>query len=199
LLIISIDRSDNIGSLICPHRTGQIPDLDGRLNPILDTSNRTYLYASNIAINGGENQPATFEIGKPLTLEDRNGVTMIVVFLRIKGDSSLMQYKKVETNKPIASQQTGRINGLVIEAGGNIVNSGEILAHKEQFVVLRAAQNITHSGKIKLSDNSDNNKTFIQQITNNQTVAIVIGGLILVLVLYFIYKYTGVDLSNLQS
>ena len=51
-LNITIEKSDNIGSLICPHRTGQIPGLDGRLNPILDTSNRTYLYASNIAING---------------------------------------------------------------------------------------------------------------------------------------------------
>src|SRR3989338_7319192 len=35
-LNISIEKNDNIGSLICPHRTGQIPNLDGGLNPILD-------------------------------------------------------------------------------------------------------------------------------------------------------------------
>ena len=32
----------------------------GRLNPIRDTSDRTYLYASNIAINEGQQQPVTF-------------------------------------------------------------------------------------------------------------------------------------------
>ena len=196
-LNISIEKNDDIGSLICPNRTGYISGLDGRLNPILDTSNRTYLYADNIAINGGENQPATFEIGKPVTLEDRNGVTLIAIFLRIKGDSSLLQYKKIETSNPIASQQTGHIKGLVIEAGGSIINSGEILAHKDQFVILRAAKDVNHSGKINLSGSSGD-KTFIEWITNNQTAAIVIGGLILVIVLYFIYRYTGVNLSNLQ-
>jgi len=195
-LNIVIEKNDDVGSLICPNRTGNIPGIDGRLNPILDTSNRTYLYADNIAINGGENQPATFEIGKPMTLEDRNGVTMAVVFLRIKGDSSLLQYKKVQTSNTI-SQQTGHIRGLVIEAGGNINNSGEILAHKDQFVVLRAAKDVNHSGKIILSSNSDD-KTFIERITNNQTVAIVIGGLILAFAIYLVFKYTGVNLSNIQ-
>ena len=194
-LHITIEKNDDIGSLICPS-TGYIPGLDGRLNPILDTSNRTYLYANNIAINRGENQPATFEIGKPITLEDRNGVTMVVVFLRIKGDSSLLQYKKVEINHS-TSKQTGHIKGLVIEAGGNINNSGEILADKDQFVVLRAAKDVNHSGKINLSGGSDS-KTFIERITNNQTVAIVIGGLILAIALYLILKYTGVNLSGLQ-
>ncbi len=152
---------------------------------------------NNIAINGGESQPATFEIGKPITLEDRNSVTMTVVFLRIKGDSSLLQYKKIETINSMASQQTGHIKGLVIEAGGSINNSGEIFAHKDQFVVLRAAKNVNHSGKINLSGVSDD-KTFIERITNNQNAAIIIGGLILGLVFYFIYRYAGVNLSNFQ-
>lgn len=195
-LNITIEKNDDIGSLIC-ESTGYIPGLDGRLNPILDTLNRTYLYADNIAINGGQNQPATFEIGKPIMLEDRNGVTMTVVFLRIKGDSSLLQYRKIETNNSIVPQQTGYIKGLVIEAGGSINNSGEILAHKDQFVILRAAKDVKHSGKINLSSGSDE-KTFIERITNNQTVAIVIGGLILAVALYFIFRYTGVNLSNLQ-
>lgn len=194
-LNISIKKNDDIGSLICPG-TGYIPGLDGRLNPILDTSSRTYLYADNIAINGGENQPATFEIGKPVTLEDRSGVTMAVVFLRIKGRLSLLQYKKVEVSNPM-HQQAGHIKGLVIEAGGNINNSGEILAHKDQFVVLRAAKDVNYSGTISLISSSDN-KSFIERITNNQTVAIVIGGLILAVALYFIFRYTGVNLSNTQ-
>lgn len=196
-LNISIEKNDDIGSMICPNRTGHISGLDGGLNPILDTSNRTYLYATNIAINGGENQPATFEIGKPITLEDRNGVVMTVVFLRIKGSSSLLQYKKVKKDNSVAYLQNGHTKGLVIEAGGSIISSGEILAHKDQFVVLRAAKDINHSGKINLSGNSGH-KTFIERITNNQTAAIILGGLILAIVFYLIYKYSGVNLSNLQ-
>ncbi len=45
------------GSVVFDESTGHVPGLAGRLNPILDTSHRTYLYASNIAINGGQNLP----------------------------------------------------------------------------------------------------------------------------------------------
>jgi hypothetical protein len=189
-LNVSIERHDNIGSLICPNRTGHIPGLEGRLNPILDTSNRMYLYADNIAINGGENQPATFEIGKPLTLEDRKGVSMVVVFLRIKGDSSLLQFKKIEESKNLnLHPKTGHIQGLIIEAGGNIINSGEILAHKDQFLILRAAKDVNHSGKIQMSDGSD--RGLIKPV--------IIGVLIIVIaaaILFGIYKLTGVNLSS---
>ena len=42
---ITLPRKDNIGSITI-HRAGQIPGLMGDLNPILDSSNRTYLYAN---------------------------------------------------------------------------------------------------------------------------------------------------------
>lgn len=188
-LEVTLERNDNIGSLICPNRTGYIPGLDGRLNPILDTSNRTYLYADNIAINGGQNQPATFEIGKPITLEDKNGVVMAVVFIRIKGDSSLLQYKRVQVNNPPVPQM-GHIKGLVIEAGGSITNSGEILAHKDQFVVLRAAKNVDHSGKISMGGDVS---------TKDSVKQVIIGVLIIVIaagILFVIYKWTGINLSD---
>jgi len=69
--------TENTGSVLC-HSTCYIPGLEGRLNPILDTSNRTYLYADNIAINGGQNQPASFKVNHPFELEDCNGVIMQV-------------------------------------------------------------------------------------------------------------------------
>lgn len=37
--------------------TGYIPGLNRRLNPIYDSSHRMYLYADNIAIDGGVKQP----------------------------------------------------------------------------------------------------------------------------------------------
>jgi|CXWL01.1.fsa_nt_gi hypothetical protein len=88
---ISLMQAENTGSIVCLS-TGYIPGLEGRLNPILDTSNRTYLYADNIAINGGKNQPVTFKVNDPFELEDSNGVVMQVKVLHIQGRTSLIQY-----------------------------------------------------------------------------------------------------------
>ena len=88
---ITLAVTENTGSVICMS-TGYIPGLSGRLNPILDTSDRTYLYADNIAIDGGKNQPATFRVDEPFKLEDADGVVMQVRVLHIQGRTSLLQY-----------------------------------------------------------------------------------------------------------
>lgn len=85
--------SENIGSIIC-NRTGYIPGLKGRLNPILDTINRTYLYADNIAIDGGKIQPVSFKIGVPMDLEDCYGMIMQVTIKDIQGPVSLIEFVK---------------------------------------------------------------------------------------------------------
>lgn len=90
-VVVTLFPSENTGSIICMS-TGHIPGLEGRLNPILDTANRTYLYADNIAINGGVQQPATFEVDVPFELEDSNGVIMQIRILHIQGRTSLIQY-----------------------------------------------------------------------------------------------------------
>lgn len=87
----TLPASENAGSVIC-HSTGYIPGLEGRLNPILDTHGRLYLYADNIAINGGEQQPASFQVGVPFALEDSNGAVMEVTVLHIQGRTSLLQF-----------------------------------------------------------------------------------------------------------
>lgn len=89
---ISIHSSENVGSIICESGLGYIPGLKGRLNPILDKSNRTYLYADNIAINGGQSQPASFKLNEPLDLEDCDGIIMQVTIIDIQGRSSLIEY-----------------------------------------------------------------------------------------------------------
>lgn len=94
---IELPRTDNIGSIIV-RGTGYIPGLEGRLNPILDTSNRTYLYADNIAIDGGKRQPATFKVNVPIVLEDADGIIMHVIVKHIAGKIALIQY----TRKPDA-------------------------------------------------------------------------------------------------
>lgn len=94
---INLPRMDNIGS-VTMRRTGHIPGLKGRLNPILDSSKRNYLYADNIAIDGGKGQPATFKINVPFELEDADGNVVYATVKHIAGDISLIQY----TRKPEA-------------------------------------------------------------------------------------------------
>ena len=83
-----------VGSLII-HSTGHIPGLNGRLNPILDTSNRTYLYADNIAINGGQAQPTTFVVNEPFELEDAQGSRFEVYVKLIVGRTALIEYRQL--------------------------------------------------------------------------------------------------------
>jgi len=90
-LTVTVADSENTGSVIC-HSTGYIPGLEGRLNPIRDTHDRMYLYADNIAIDAGVQQPATIEVDVPFELEDSNGVVMQVRVLHIQGRTSLLQY-----------------------------------------------------------------------------------------------------------
>ncbi len=103
-LSITLNDGENIGSIIIQN-TGYVPGLNGRLNPILDSSTRTYLYANNIAINGGLNQPATFSLNEPLELEDSHGTVMNLIFRFINGHTTaLIDYinpqKIITANNP---------------------------------------------------------------------------------------------------
>lgn len=88
-----LDKIDNVGSVIFDS-TGYIPGLQGRLNPICDSLNRTYLYAENIAINGGKPQPTYFTINEPIELEDVRGTVVYVTVQYISGRVSLLQFSR---------------------------------------------------------------------------------------------------------
>ncbi|MXY29273.1 hypothetical protein F4Y59_14075 [Candidatus Poribacteria bacterium] len=92
-LILEMQSLPEGGSVIFPEATGNIPGLSGRLNPIRDTSDRTYLYASNIAINEGQQQPVTFVPGEDLRLTDADGKEMLVRIVSIIGRSVLIEYR----------------------------------------------------------------------------------------------------------
>ena len=72
-LAIDLKTLPKGGSLVFPEATGALPRLRGRLNPIRDALDRTYLYASNIAINEGQQQPVHFLLGEKLRLTDADG------------------------------------------------------------------------------------------------------------------------------
>ncbi|RXH06551.1 toll/interleukin-1 receptor domain-containing protein [Bradyrhizobium vignae] len=94
---INLPRTDNIGSVII-NDTGRIPGLIGSVNPKLDSSERTYLYAHNIAIDGGKRQPVAFNINVPFELEDAYGAIVYATIKHIAGAITLIQY----TRKPRA-------------------------------------------------------------------------------------------------
>ena len=85
------------GAVIFPQSAGNLPGLRGRLNPIRDTSDRTYLYADNVAIEQGRQQPVSFRLGKPMRLTDAFGVEMSVTIVDIIGQSALVEYVPFES------------------------------------------------------------------------------------------------------
>ena len=89
---IRLGRNLFDGSVILTS-SGFIPGLSGRLNPILDTHGRTYLYADNIAIDGGLNQPVMFEIDMPLVLDDATGRSFEIIVRYIRGRTALIDYR----------------------------------------------------------------------------------------------------------
>ena len=91
-LAIDMDALAEGGSAIFSEATGHLPGLKGRLNPIRDTHDRTYLYASNIAIDDGKQQPVQFIPGEDLRLTDAEGTTLRVWIVDIVGRSALVQY-----------------------------------------------------------------------------------------------------------
>ena len=81
------------GSVIFQEAAGHIPGISGRLNPIRDTLDRTCLYASNIAINQGRQQPVYFAFNEDLRLTDADGQEAMVRILDVVGRSVLLEYR----------------------------------------------------------------------------------------------------------
>ena len=71
--------------------------LQGRLNPIPDTHARAHLYADNIAIDLGRRQPVHFRMETSLRLTSAYGAEVSFPTLGIVGESSLLEYRRLET------------------------------------------------------------------------------------------------------
>ena len=92
-LSIQLEELPGGGSAIFTEGTGQLPGLAGRLSPILDDLDRSYLYATNIAVEEGRIQPVHFRLGQSLLLTDVNGFEWTVRFVEMIGKSSLVEYR----------------------------------------------------------------------------------------------------------
>lgn len=96
-LAVELEAVPGGGSVVFAESTGNLPGLAGRLNPIRDTHDRTYMYADNIAINDGQQQPVTFAPGtEVLRLEDSDGQVLMVTVAAIEGRSSVLDYRSAK-------------------------------------------------------------------------------------------------------
>lgn len=95
-LAIEMQKFSGGGSVIFPQTTGSLPGLRGHLNTILDAHERTYLYASNIAINEGQPQPVHFIPGEELRLTDAYGKELMARIVAITGRSALVEYRQIQ-------------------------------------------------------------------------------------------------------
>ena len=96
-LLLELEPLEFGGAAIFAEGTGHLPGLRGRLNPIRDTSDRTYLHADNIAIDEGRQQPVSFRPGKPMRLTDARGSELSGTIVDILGRSALIEYRPFET------------------------------------------------------------------------------------------------------
>ena len=95
-LLLALDRLPTGGSAIFSRETGHLPGLTGLLNPKRDTSDRAYLYADNIAIEQGRQQPVHFRLGRPMRLTDAFGVELSVTIVDIVGSTALLEYRSFQ-------------------------------------------------------------------------------------------------------
>ena len=93
------------GSVIFSESTGYLPFVKGRLNPIRDNHDRTYLYASSIAIDQGKQQPVHFVLGEDLRLTDANGREAMIRISDVVGRSALLEYRPVTREESVGSAQ----------------------------------------------------------------------------------------------
>jgi len=91
-LALQLEPLPRGGSVVFTEQAGHLPDLSGRLNPILDNLDRMYLYATNTAIDEGKQQPVQFKLQQPLRLTDVEGSEWIVRFIDMLGTTALLEY-----------------------------------------------------------------------------------------------------------
>ncbi len=92
-LKIFLRPAPNGGSQIIPSHSGNMPGIQGHLNPILDALDRIHLYASGIVINEGQAQPVHFLLNESIHLRDALGASATLWFREMLGASCIFDYR----------------------------------------------------------------------------------------------------------
>ncbi len=94
-LLQELNRLPDGGAVIFTTNQGVLPGLSGALNIKQDSYGRNYIYANNIAIDEGRQQPVYFRLCQPLKLTDAYGSELVATIIDIIGSSVLLEYRKV--------------------------------------------------------------------------------------------------------
>ena len=81
------------GSLIIANQAGHLPGIHGRLHPVLDELDRTWLHADTVAINDGAPQPVRIHLNEPVHLTDSQGARATLWFREMVGTSCVFDYR----------------------------------------------------------------------------------------------------------
>ena len=92
-LEVRVEPVPDGGSVIIANRTGHLPGIRGRLHPQLNSLGRASLYAENVAINEGTQQPVRFTVDRPVRLTDSFGASATLWFREIAGASCVFDYR----------------------------------------------------------------------------------------------------------
>ena len=93
-LHIALNPLRSGGAIVFTDSAGRVPGLAGQLNPLRDPQDSTYLYADNIAINGGRQQPVVFRPGEQMHLADAFGKELVIRVIEIAGSAALLEYRQ---------------------------------------------------------------------------------------------------------
>ena len=102
LKTIQIEQLTNGGSYIFPYGIGVIPGIDGSLDVAYRDTNSYSLYANNVAVNGGVNQPVLLELNDLVDLKDCDGNEFSFRVVKILDRAVLVEYLEgsVKSNVP---------------------------------------------------------------------------------------------------
>ena len=92
-LAVNLEALSEGGSIIFTEPVGEVPGLAGKLNPVLDIRDRTCLYASDVAVEDGEQQPVHFVLGQELLLTDADGREKVIRIVEFLGRSFILEYR----------------------------------------------------------------------------------------------------------
>ena len=91
-LVVDMKAYPEGGSIVLPEASGPIPGLRGSVDVVRDSHGRIYVYASNLTINDGEQQPVSVFPSDAIILTDSVGTKMKVRIIDIVGRSALIEY-----------------------------------------------------------------------------------------------------------
>lgn len=94
-MTVELQADDTASSAICTQGWTSLPGLLGKVTFIRDGQNRTYVYAENVAINGGQAQPVDVSLGHPTSFAGADGSGVSVTPRAILGPCFLLDLKRL--------------------------------------------------------------------------------------------------------